>query len=71
MAANNLVINADKTHLLVMGTQAMSGARQVQLRAGEHLILPTPTEKLLGCNIPQSMKWGEHLQNNENLSSGN
>ena len=34
MAANKLVINADKTHLLVMGTQAMSGARQqVQLRA--------------------------------------
>ena len=27
MAANKLVINADKTHLLVMGTQAMSGAR--------------------------------------------
>jgi hypothetical protein len=66
MAANKLVINADKTHLLVMGTQAMSGARQqVQLRAGEHLILPSTTEKLLGCNIHQSMKWGEHLQNNE------
>jgi hypothetical protein len=25
MAANKLVINGDKTHLLVMGTQAMSG----------------------------------------------
>jgi hypothetical protein len=66
MAANKLVINADKTHLLVMGTQAMSGARQqVQLSAGEHLIAPTPTEKLLGCNIHQNMKWGEHLQNSE------
>ena len=28
MAANKLVINADKTHLLVMGTQAMRGAKQ-------------------------------------------
>ena len=66
MAANKLVINADKTHLLVIGTQAMSEARQlVQLRAGEHVILPTTTEKLLGCNIHQSMKWSEHLQNSE------
>ena len=52
MAANKLVINADKTHLLVMGTPAMGPARQeVQLTAGEHVILPTATEKLLGCNI--------------------
>ena len=66
MAASKLFINADKTHLLVMGTQAMGVARQqVQLRAGEHLILPTPTEKLLGCNIHQNMKWAEHLQNGE------
>ena len=54
MAANKLVINADKTHLLVMGTQAMSGARQqVQLSAGEHLIAPTPTEKLLLQHPPK------------------
>ena len=66
MVANKLVINADKTHLLVMGTQAMCEARQqVQLRAGEHIITPTSTEKLLGCNIHENMKWGEHIQNNE------
>ena len=66
MAANKLVINADKTHLLVMGTPAMGPARQeVQLTAGEHVILPTATEKLLGCNIHENMKWGEHLQLNE------
>ena len=49
-----------------MGTQAMCEARQqVQLRAGEHIITPTSTEKLLGCNIHENMKWGEHIQNNE------
>ena len=65
MVANKLVINADKTHLLVMGTQAMCEARQqVQLRAGEHIITPTPAEKLLGCNI-HDVEWGEHIQNNE------
>ena len=42
MAANKLVINGDKTHLLVMGTQAMSGGRQqVQLRAVGRLALDT------------------------------
>ena len=49
-----------------MGTPAMGRARQeVQLTAGEHVILPTATEKLLGCNIHENMKWGEHLQLNE------
>ena len=66
MDANKLVINADKTHLLVMGTPAMSVARQqVQLQAGEHVITPSATEKLLGCNIHQNMKWGHHIQNSE------
>ena len=45
-----------------MGTPAMGPARQeVQLTAGEHVMLPTPTEKLLGCIIHENMKWGEHL----------
>ena len=66
MSANKLVINADKTHLLVMGTPAMGALRQeVQLMAGQHVIFPTPTEKLLGCNIHETMKWAEHLQHNE------
>jgi hypothetical protein len=66
MAANKLVINADKTHLLVMGTQAMGQTRQeVQLAAGQHVIFPSPTEKLLGCNIHENMKWREHLQLSE------
>ena len=49
MAANKLVINADKTHLLVMGTKATAARRhEVTLQAGEHLIRPTKTERLLG-----------------------
>ena len=48
MAANKLVINAHKTHLQVMGTLAMGPARQeVQLTAGEHVIPPASTEKLI------------------------
>ena len=37
----------------------------MQLTASEHVILPKLTEKLLGCNIHENMKWGEHLQLNE------
>ena len=52
MAANNLVINDEKTHLLVLGTKAMKDKRDmVALQAGKHTILPTRQEKLLGCNV--------------------
>ena len=63
MVSNKLVINADKTHLVVMGSRKTNMARQaVSLRAGQHIILPSETEKLLGCNIHQSLKWQTHIQ---------
>ena len=66
MESNKLVINADKTHLVVMGKKKVNNIRgQVQLLAGQHTIAPSQTEKLLGCNIHQSLKWREHLQTNE------
>ena len=66
MAANKLVINADKTHLVVMGTKATAANRdEVTLQAGGHTIRPTRTEKLLGGNICEDLKWKEHLQDNE------
>ena len=62
MAANKLVINADKTHLIVMGTKATAKRRdEVSLLAGQHLIVPTRTEKLLGGNVCEDLKWNEHL----------
>ena len=62
MAANRLVINAEKTHLLVMGTKATSKRRdEVFLQAGQHVITPTKTEKLLGGNVCEDLKWKEHL----------
>ena len=62
MAANKLVINADKTHLVVMGTKATAAHRaDVKLEAGPHTISPTPTERLLGCQISQDLKWKQHI----------
>ena len=52
MAANQLVINAEKTHLVVMGTKKTAARRhEVILQAGDHSIVHTRTEKLLGANI--------------------
>ena len=66
MVTNQLVINADKTHLLVMGSKKMDTARhRVELQAGEHIIYPSETEKLLGCNINQNLKWKTHVQAGE------
>ena len=67
MVSNKLVINGDKTHLVVMGSKGMDMARQaVSLRAGPHTILPSKTEKLLGCNIDQNLKWKTHIQAGDN-----
>ena len=66
MAANKLVINGDKTHLVVMGSTAHTAKRQeVRLQAGNHTILPSPNEKLLGGIISQDLKWRQHLLDND------
>ena len=62
MAANKLVINDDKTHLVVMGSKAVAARRkEVHVVAGQHLIKPSSTEKLLGCQISEDLKWKEHI----------
>ena len=62
MAANSLVINGDKTHLVVMGTKQTAAHRNdVKLEAGPHTILPSSKEKLLGAQISQDLKWNQHI----------
>ena len=62
MADNRLVINADKTHVVVMGNKkAADLRRQVSLSAGEHLVVPSQTEKLLGCQISEDLTWKHHI----------
>ena len=60
---NRLVINADKTHLLVLGPKKISEKRGlVSIKAGQFTIKPTESEKLLGCNIHQSLKWNLQIR---------
>ena len=66
MAANKLVINADKTHLLVLGTRAMGEKRNlVNIQADEHNIRPSKQEKLLGCIVSDNLKWRHHILEHE------
>ena len=60
-----MVINNDKTHLVVMGPKKGEAARKlVNIDSGTVVITPTETEQLLGNNIHQALKWQEHLVNN-------
>ena len=62
MAANKLVINSDKTHLVVMGTRATTKYRaEVTIQAGQHIIKPTRVEKLLGGQVSENLKWRDHI----------
>ena len=66
MNSNKLVINADKTHLIVMGTKKHRDKRkQVVMRAGEFLIAPSETEKLLGGVLHQELGWGPHIRDHK------
>ena len=59
MGDKKLVINDDKTHLLVWAR------KQVCIETGTVTINPVKTEKLLGINIHESLKWKEHILSND------
>ena len=66
MGNNRLVINDDKTHLVVMGTKKNKEKRNlVHITAGNETIRPTPSEKLLGLHINENLKWHDHILHNE------
>ena len=62
---NRLVINHDKTQLVVMGTKKFESKRgEVYVDTGGTKIFPSESAKLLGLNVHQSLKWGNHLITN-------
>ena len=68
MAANRLVLNSDKTHLLVMASRSqhrIHGNYGLELDTGNEIILPEDHQRLLGCEINSDFTWKEHLQENE------
>ena len=65
MHSNKLVINSDKTHLLVMaGRGAISARRmEVQVQAGPDKIEQSNSEKLLGGTVHFTGRWNEMIKN--------
>ena len=66
MNANKLVINQDKTHLMVMGSKKTANLRQhVSMQAGAFVIKPTESEKMLGGQLHQTLQWNHHLHDSK------
>ena len=67
MNSNKLVINTEKTHLLVMCSKyshSKHGTHGVCLNTGSEIIQPVEHEKLLGGYISQDFSWNYHLRDN-------
>ena len=61
MAQNKLVLNSDKTHLLVMATQNQHRRNEnfdIALDTGNEVIEPIEDERLLGCQVSNNFKEG-------------
>ena len=68
MANNKLVINSDKTHLLVMASAKNHRKHDnygITLNTGNEVIEPQNYEKLLGGFISSDLSWKEHLRDND------
>ena len=68
MNANKLVLNSDKTHLLVMATPHQHYQNQnfgITLNTGAETIEPIYSEKLLGGHVTNDFKFNEHLKDSE------
>ena len=65
MNANKLVVNPDKTHLMVMASRGNKGRAKVYMVAGSYTIYPSECEKLLGGILHQSLKWKLHVRDHK------
>ena len=64
---NRLIINNEKTHLLVMGTHRHAHLRaSVEVDTGPVTKKPAESGRLLGANVTQSLKWKQHLLDGDN-----
>ena len=68
MGKNKLVLNSDKTHLLVMTTSRQHKKYDdfgISLDTGNEVIEPVSNEKLLGCQVTNNFKFNNHIRDDE------
>ena len=64
MLKNRLVLNGDKTHLLVLSSahrHRKFGNFGIVLNTGKETILPQESEHLLGATLSNNFTWNQHL----------
>ena len=68
MGENKLVLNSDKTHILVMASSAKHRKYNnfgIFLDTGQEIIEPVQSEKLLGCQVSNDFRWNLHIRDSE------
>ena len=68
MNQNKLVLNSDKTHLLVMASSQKHrkhGDFGITLNTGAEIVEPISHEKLLGANISNNFLWNLHIRDDD------
>ena len=68
MNQNKLILNKDKTHLLIMAPAKKRKNKNnfgITLNTGEEIIKPQDTEVLLGGVISSNLKWNEHIRDHK------
>ena len=64
---NRLVINPEKTQILVLGPKRLDNIKKnVEIRTGTGVVKPQINGRLLGLTISQSMKWKDHIIGDSN-----
>ena len=68
MSQNKLVLNGDKTHLLVMASSSKHRKHQnfgITLDTGSEEIEPISSEKLLGAKLSNNFTWNLHIRDDD------
>ena len=68
MGKNKLILNSDKTHLLVLTSarnHRLHGNFNITLDTGNEIIEPRSEERLLGGIISSNLKWNSHVQDHQ------
>ena len=65
MNKNKLILNSDKTHLLVMASERKHQIHDnfgISLNTGKEIIEPQNDEKLLGATVSNNLSWKTHIR---------
>ena len=68
MQNNLLVLNSDKTHLVVMASahkHRKYDSFGIELNTGNEIIQPAESEILLGATLSNNFQWNQHVQDGE------